>query len=108
MPYVICSSAPWRAQTSRRDVLNGGPMATAAQEVPALKRAVKEIENRLDAFEGTGLAGICQAIREAQSSNDALFKVAFRQIEHLHSVIDKRFDAVMAQFEKLLAQPSEN
>lgn len=84
-------------------------MPTAAQEIAALKRAVKEIENRLDALEGVrGLDRIRQDVREAQSNNDALFKVVLRRLEHIQSTMDSQHEAVMAQVEKLATKPPEN
>lgn len=84
-------------------------MPTAAQEITALKRAVKEIESRLDALEGSrGLDGVRQDIREAQSNNDALFKVVLRRLEHMQTQMDSQHAAVMAQFEKLATKPPEN
>jgi hypothetical protein len=90
-------------------------LPTQAQEIAALKRAVREIEQRLGALEGPdGLGGIRQAIREETSNNDALFKVVLRRLEHLQGSMEKmqtqmdgNHAAVMAQFEKIHAKPSE-
>ena len=87
-------------------------MARAARKEPTVRELderLAKVESRLDAIEGSGgLAGIRQDIREAQSSNDALFKVVLRQLEDMRTVVDRRFDAVMAQFEKLATKPPEN
>jgi O-acetylhomoserine/O-acetylserine sulfhydrylase-like pyridoxal-dependent enzyme len=87
-------------------------MARAARKEPTVRELderLAKVESRLAAIEGSGgLDGVRQAITEAQSSNDALFKVVLRQIEDMRTVVDRRFDAVMAQFEKLQAKPTEN
>jgi hypothetical protein len=87
-------------------------MARAARKEPTVRELderLTKVEGRLDALVGSGgLEGVRQEIREAQSSNDALFKVVLRQLEDMRTVVDRRFDAVMAQFEKLQAKPTEN
>ena len=58
---------------------------------------------------------IDRKIREAQSSNDVMFKMLFRQREddrvladQRQAAADQRHAEIMAQFEKLLRQPPEN
>lgn len=91
-------------------------MATVAQDVSALKKAVKELRNRLDALEGpSGLEGLERAIGELRSDNDAVFKILLRQREDDRAladqrqvIADKRHAEIMAQFEKLATRPPEN
>ena len=61
-------------------------------------------ERRLDG----GVDRIRQDIREAQSNNDALFKVVLRRLEHMQGQMDNQHAAAMAQFEKLSTKPPEN
>jgi hypothetical protein len=108
-------------------------MATAAQDIAALKRAVKELDERVAKIEAAGsseteawradvtreLAVIRDMIEQNQHSNDTMLKVVFRQLEADRLMADQRHTTllnviiqnqavVMAQFEKLLAQPPEN
>ena len=87
-------------------------MATAAQDVVALKRVVRELRERLDALEGSGLPHLEQVlrqeIREARSDADVMFKVLLRQREDDRVLADQRHAEIMAQFEKLTARPPDN
>ena len=103
-------------------------MATTAQDIAALKRALKDLQDRVEALEGAQ-PRIEQAIREHQSSNDVMFKVVLRQLEDIRLVgdqrqaiadqrqviadqrqviADQRHAEIMGQFEKILTQPREN
>jgi hypothetical protein len=93
-------------------------MATAPQEIAALKRAVKEIENRLDALERpkleTRLDKLEQTVAEGFADQKAMMDVLLRQraddrtlADQRQAIADKRHAEVMAQFEKLLAKPPE-
>jgi hypothetical protein len=87
-------------------------MATVAQDVAALKRAVKELRDRIDALEGSGIPHLEQVlrqeIREARSDADVMFKVLLRQREDDRVLADKRHAEIMAQFEKLATGRSDN
>jgi hypothetical protein len=108
-------------------------MGTAAQDIAALKRAVKELDERVAKIEAAGsseteawradvtreLAVIRDMIEQNQHSNDTMLKVVFGQLEadrlmadqrhtSLLNVINQNQAVVMAQFEKLLAQPPQN
>jgi len=87
-------------------------MATVVQDVAALKRAVKQLRDRLDALEGSGIPHLeqllRQEIREARSDADVMFKVLLRQREDDRVLADKRHAEIMAQFEKLTTGPSDN
>ena len=98
-------------------------MPTATQEIAALKRAVKQLEDRLDALERDKLE---QVVREGFAENGALINLLLKQRTDDRTLADQRYDAligridknqaiadqrhtqIMAQFEKLLARPSEN
>jgi predicted kinase len=84
-------------------------MPTMAQDVAALKKAVKELRDRVDALEGgAGLDGVRQEIRELRSDHDAMFKILLRQREDDRALADQRHAQIMGQFEKLFSQPPEN
>ena len=87
-------------------------MASVAQDVAALKRAVKELRDRLDALEGSGIPHLEQVlgqeIREVRSDADVMFKVLLRQREDDRVLADKRHAEIMAQFEKLTTGPPDN
>jgi predicted kinase len=80
-----------------------------AQDVAALKKAVKELRDRVNALEGdAGLDGVRQEIRELRSDNDAMFKILLRQREDDRALADQRRAQIMGRFEKLFSQPPEN
>ena len=97
--------------------------ARATQEIAALNRAVKELEDRHDALEREKRE---QVVREGFAENGALINLLLKQRTDDRTLADQRYDAliaridknqtiadqrhtqIMAQFEKLLARPSEN
>jgi hypothetical protein len=103
-------------------------VATTAQEIAALKRAVRDLETRLDALQGAApdseafrdevrkeFATTREFIDRNQQSNDAMFKVVFRQLEadrlmadQRQAISDRRHAEIMGQLEKILTQPREN
>jgi hypothetical protein len=94
-------------------------MATAAQEIAALKRAVKEIETRLEALERPQLEQrldkleqvVKEGFAEQKAMTDLLLKRSFeaeRISDQRQAIADQRHDEIMAQFEKLQAKPIEN
>jgi len=82
---------------------------TTAQDIAALKRAVKDLERRMDSFEGpSGLEGVRQEIRDLRGSNDIMFKLILRQLEDTRTISDQRHTQIVALIEKLQTKPPEN
>jgi hypothetical protein len=96
-------------------------MARAARKEPTVRELderLTKLESRLEESESNVKAGferLESKIDAAQNSNDVMFKVLFRQREddrvladQRQAIADQRHAEIMAQFEKLLARPSEN
>jgi hypothetical protein len=101
-------------------------MARAARKEPTVRELderLTKVEGRLDALEEpaleTGLEKLKQTVREGFAEHTALINLLLKQRADDRALADQRHDAlsarmdnqhaaVMAQFEKLLAKPSEN
>jgi signal transduction histidine kinase len=87
-------------------------MPTAAQAIAALKRAVKEIETRLDALERPKLEQrmdrLAQTVKEGFAEQKAMTDLLLKRSLEAERISDQRHDEIMAQFEKLQAKPIEN
>jgi hypothetical protein len=87
-------------------------MPTAAQEIAALKRAVKEIETRLDALERPKLEQrmdrLEQTVKEGFAEQKAMTDLLLKRSFEAERISDQRHDEIMAQFEKLQAKRIEN
>jgi hypothetical protein len=87
-------------------------MPTAAQEIAALKRQMRQIEERLEAIERPKLEQrldkLEQTVKEGFSDQKAVMDVLLKQRADDRVLADQRHAEVMAQFEKLQAKPTEN
>jgi hypothetical protein len=72
-------------------------MPTATQEIAALKRAVKQLEDRLDALERDKLE---QVVREGFAENGALINLLLKQRTDDRTLADQRYDALIARIDK--------
>ena len=95
-----------RQVTEHRDEVRRG-FEAVAKRFDAVDARFAQVDKRFDAVD--------TAIREAKDSNDMIFKVLLRQREddraladQRQALADQRHAEIMAQFEKLLAKPSEN
>lgn len=90
----------------------------AAQGIAALKRAIKQSENRLDALDKPKLERlnkIEQTVKEGFAEHGALINLLLKQraddralADQRRTIADQRHAEIMAQFEKLLAKRPEN
>jgi len=76
-------------------------MPTATQEIAALKRAVKQLEDRLDALERDKLE---QVVREGFAENGALINLLLKQRTDDRTLADQRYDALIAHIDKISGQ----
>ena len=72
-------------------------MPTATQEIAALKRAVKHLEDRLEVLERDKLE---QVVREGFAENGALINLLLKQRTDDRTLADQRYDALIARIDK--------
>jgi len=74
-------------------------MPTAAQEIAALKRAVKQLESRLDAIERPKLDDLERIVKEGFSDHNALIDVLTQGARTDRILGDRRYDALVARMD---------
>jgi len=79
-----------------------------ADDVAELKRRVRELETRMDVFEGTRFERLERAVPEGFAEHGASIDLLLKQRGDDRALADQRHAEVMAQFEKLLTRPPQN
>lgn len=79
-------------------------MPTAAQEIAALKRAVKQLESRLDAIERPKLEDLERTVKEGFSDHNALIDVLTQGARTDRILADQRHDTLTARLDQQNAE----
>jgi predicted nucleic acid-binding Zn-ribbon protein len=79
-------------------------MPTAAQEIAALKRAVRQLESRLDAIERPKLEDLERTVKEGFSDHNALIDVLTQGARTDRMLADQRHDTLTARLDQQHAE----